>query len=79
MLMDGRRSWELSPQLMDAPRSLGQHVRGIVLSGAPISSNDPLPGWGHRRPLRHGLEQGFRCRRRLRQDRHPLPAGVGLD
>ena len=31
----------------------------------------------HGRPVHHGLEQGQRGRRRLRQDRPPLPAGAG--
>ena len=33
---------ELAPQLMDAPRSLGQHVGGMVLSDSPISSMAPI-------------------------------------
>ena len=33
---------EFGPQLMDAPRSLGQHVGGMVLSDAPISGMTPI-------------------------------------
>ena len=36
---------ELAPQLMDSPRSLGQHVGGMVLSDSPISGMAPIrPG-----------------------------------
>ena len=37
----------------------------------------PNPGGGDQRALHHGLEQGQRGRRQLRQDRPPLPAGAG--
>ena len=33
---------ELGPQLMNAPRSLGQHVGGMVLSDAPIPAMTPV-------------------------------------
>ena len=33
---------ELAPQLMDAPRSLGQHVGGMVLSSSPIPEMVPV-------------------------------------
>ena len=33
---------ELAPQLMEAPRSLGQHVGGMVLSDGPISAMVPV-------------------------------------
>ncbi len=33
---------ELAPQLMEAPRSLGQHVGGMVLSDGPISAMAPV-------------------------------------
>ena len=33
---------ELSPQLMHAPRSLGQHVGGMILSDSPISGMVPV-------------------------------------
>ena len=33
---------ELAPQLMDAPRSLGQHVGGMILSSSPISEMTPI-------------------------------------
>ncbi len=33
---------ELAPQLMGAPRSLGQHVGGMVLSDSPISAMTPV-------------------------------------
>ena len=33
---------ELAPQLMDAPRSLGQHVGGMILSSSPISEMAPI-------------------------------------
>ena len=33
---------ELAPQLMHAPRSLGQHVGGMVLSDSPISGMVPI-------------------------------------
>ena len=33
---------ELGPQLMNAPRSLGQHVGGMVLSDSPISAMTPV-------------------------------------
>ena len=33
---------EMAPQLMDAPRSLGQHVGGMILSDAPISGMVPI-------------------------------------
>ena len=33
---------ELAPQLMDAPRSLGQHVGGMILSESPISGMVPI-------------------------------------
>ena len=33
---------ELGPQLMDAPRSLGQHVGGMVLSSSPIPEMVPM-------------------------------------
>ena len=33
---------EMAPQLMHAPRSLGQHVGGMVLSHAPISGMAPV-------------------------------------
>ena len=40
------RGWrdliELAPQLMDAPRSLGQHVGGMILSDFPISGMVPI-------------------------------------
>ena len=40
------RGWrdliELAPQLMDAPRSLGQHVGGMILSESPISGMVPI-------------------------------------
>ena len=40
------RGWrdliELAPQLMSAPRSLGQHVGGMILSDAPISEMAPI-------------------------------------
>ena len=42
------RGWrdliELAPQLMDAPRSLGQHVGGMILSESPISGMVPIRG-----------------------------------
>ena len=34
---------ELAPQLVGAPRGLGQHVGGMVLSHAPISGMVPIP------------------------------------
>ena len=40
------RGWrdliELTPQLMDAPTSLGQHVGGMILSESPISGMVPI-------------------------------------
>ncbi len=33
---------ELAPQLMEAPRSLGQHVGGMILSSSPISEMTPI-------------------------------------
>ena len=33
---------ELAPHLMDAPKSLGQHVGGMILSDAPISGMVPI-------------------------------------
>ena len=40
------RGWrdliELAPQLMGAPRSLGQHVGGMILSDSPISGMVPI-------------------------------------
>ena len=33
---------ELAPQLMDAPRSLGQHVGGMILSSSPIPEMVPV-------------------------------------
>ena len=40
------RGWkelaELAPRLIGAPRSLGQHVGGMVLSGTPISEMTPV-------------------------------------
>ena len=33
---------ELAPQLMSAPRSLGQHVGGMILSESPISGMAPI-------------------------------------
>ena len=33
---------DLAPQLMDAPRSLGQHVGGMILSDSPISDMTPI-------------------------------------
>ena len=33
---------QLAPQLMDAPRGLGQHVGGMVLSDSPISGMVPI-------------------------------------
>ena len=33
---------ELAPQLMDAPRSLGQHVGGMILSDSPIPTMVPV-------------------------------------
>ena len=39
---------ELAPQLMDAPRSLGQHVGGMVLSNSPISGMVPIRAGGIR-------------------------------
>ena len=33
---------ELAPQLMSAPRSLGQHVGGMILSESPISGMVPI-------------------------------------
>ena len=33
---------ELAPQLMHAPRSLGQHVGGMVLSDSPIPEMVPI-------------------------------------
>ena len=33
---------QLAPQLMDAPRSLGQHVGGMILSDSPISGMVPI-------------------------------------
>ena len=70
---------QLAPQLMDAPRSLGQHVGGMVLSDSPISGMVPIRAGAMDGPLHHGLEQGQRGRRGLRQDRPPLPAGAGPD
>ena len=70
---------QLAPQLMDAPRSLGQHVGGMVLSDSPISGMVPIRAGAMDGPLHHGLEQGLRGRRGLRQDRPPLPAGAGPD
>ena len=43
----------------------------------PHPGDGPRPGRGYGRPLHHGLEQGQRGRRQLRQDRPPLPAGAG--
>ena len=43
----------------------------------PDTGNGPSPGRGHRWPVHHGLEQGQRGRRQLRQDRPALPAGAG--
>ena len=37
-----RELTELAPQLMSAPRSLGQHVGGMVLSGSPIPEMAPV-------------------------------------
>ena len=33
---------DLAPQLMHAPRSLGQHVGGMILSNCPISEMVPV-------------------------------------
>ena len=38
----GGKLTELAPQLMHAPRSLGQHVGGMVLSSSPISEMTPV-------------------------------------
>ena len=35
-------SWNLAPQLMHAPRSLGQHVGGMILSDSPIPEMVPI-------------------------------------
>ena len=43
----------------------------------PDTGNGPSPRRGHRWPVHHGLEQGQRGRRQLRQDRPALPAGLG--
>ena len=64
----------LAPQLMHAPRSLGQHVGGMVLSDSPYTGDGAHTGGRHRGALHHGLEQGQHRRRRVRQDRPPLPA-----
>ena len=37
-----RDLWSLAPQLMHAPRSLGQHVGGMVLSDSPIPEMVPI-------------------------------------
>ena len=37
-----RELLELAPHLMDAPRSLGQHVGGMILSSSPISEMAPI-------------------------------------
>ena len=39
-----RELLELAPQLMGAPRSLGQHVGGMVLSSSPIPEMVPIRG-----------------------------------
>ena len=38
----GATSWDLAPQLMHAPRSLGQHVGGMILSDSPIPEMVPI-------------------------------------
>ena len=70
---------ELAPQLVGAPRGLGQHVGGMVLSQLPHLRDGAHPGRGNGGALHHGLEQGQRGRRQLRQDRPPVPAGPGPD
>ena len=70
---------ELAPQLIGAPRSLGQHVGGMVLSSSPIPELRSGESRSDGRALHHGLEQGQRAGRRLRKDRHPLPAGARPD
>ena len=42
----------------------------------PHAGDGAHAGRRHGRPVHHGLEQGQRGRRRLRQDRPPLPAGA---
>ena len=45
---------ELAPQLMHAPRSLGQHVGGMVLSSSPIP--DMVPTRSGAIPSRHIMD-----------------------
>ena len=70
---------ELAPQLMDAPKLLGQHVGGMVLSSSPIREMVPVrPGAIEGRYImdwnRDSVSDG-----QLRQDRYSVPAGAGPD
>ena len=70
---------ELAPQLIGAPKSLGQHVGGMILSSSPIPEMVPVRAGSDGWSLHHGLGQGQRRRRGVRQDRHPLAARPGPD
>ena len=69
----------LAPPLLGAPRSLGQHVGGMVLSDRPLSGMVSIRAGAIAGRSIMGLGQGQRGRRRLRQDRPPGPARAGSD
>ena len=64
----------LMPQLAGAPKRLGQHVGGMVLSSSPLPQHGARAPRRHPRALHHGLGQG---QRGGRQDRPFVPAGSG--
>ena len=59
---------ELAPQLIGAPKSLGQHVGGMILSSSPISEMVPVRAGAMEDRYIMDWDRDSGGRRRVRQD-----------
>ena len=69
----------LAPQLMHAPRGLGQHVGGMILSDSPLPEMVPIRESAIEGRYIMDWNKDSTSRRRVRQDRPPLVAGPRPD
>ena len=70
---------ELAPQLIGAPRSLGQHVGGMVLSSSPIPELAPVRAGAMDGRYILDWNKDSVQDAGFRQDRHPLPSRARSD
>ena len=70
---------QLGPALMDAPKGLGQHVGGMILSDTPISALVPIRAGAMEGRYIMDWNKDFRGGCQLCQDRPAFPAGPRPD